>query len=187
MRENSRTSATRNRQRDFQRLWRFLGLAAPLALGACGAQFTHVAPGQSARLALSPVPVVVPATVGGVQSHEDPRFAGRARMGGAIPAHFDRGVPLPERDDPGGGLTDESVGDLAMQAGNHAVAISIFENLVKRDPTSVAGWTKLVRLYERTGDPAKAAQAYKKLKQLGQPNGAPNGREAGDLLGLGSG
>jgi tetratricopeptide (TPR) repeat protein len=75
-------------------------------------------------------------------------------------------------------------GTFAMQAGQNAEAIVALEEAVKLDPNFTDAWTKLVKLYERTGNNAKAAEAYKKLKQLGQPNGAPGAVESSGGVGL---
>jgi Tfp pilus assembly protein PilF len=71
-----------------------------------------------------------------------------------------------------------------MQSGQNAEAIAAFENAVHLDPNFADAWTKLVKLYERTENPKKAAEAYKRLKQLGQPNGSPAALESSDALGL---
>jgi Tfp pilus assembly protein PilF len=98
-----------------------------------------------------------------------------------------RNAPLPLvpmlPDDPA--LADAYTrGSFAMQAGQNVDAISALEEAVKLDPNFTDAWTKLVKLYEKTGNPAKAAEAYKKLKQLGQPNGAPGATPTGGGLGL---
>lgn len=81
-----------------------------------------------------------------------------------------------------GEMDASSVGELAMRAGNTEAAIAAFETVVKNDPNSAQAWDRLVKLYERNGEPEKAAKAYKRLKSLGLPNGTPGAR-AGDLLG----
>lgn len=75
-------------------------------------------------------------------------------------------------------------GSFAMQAGQNAEAIVALEEAVKLDPNFTDAWTKLVKVYERTGNMAKAAEAYKKLKQLGVPNGAPGVSDGPPGLGL---
>jgi hypothetical protein len=160
-------------------------VALTAGLAGCGSQFTHVKPGQSARQALAdrnaPLPLV-PMVPGGM-----PIDASQSTAGPLIPP------PLPDiNPDPSLPATDDANrvadaytrGSFAMQAGQDAEAIVALEEAVKLDPNFTDAWTKLVKLYERTGNPAKAAEAYKKLKQLGQPNGAPGVAESPGGLGL---
>ena len=58
-----------------------------------------------------------------------------------------------------------------MQAGQNAEAIAALEQAVALDPNFADAWSKLVVLYERTGNERKAMDAYKKAKKLGQPQG----------------
>jgi hypothetical protein len=178
MEQTPRTSSPPRRPRGVRLVCRLIPVATALALAGCGAKLVHVKPGQSARLSLAQIPVVLPSVVPGTPEHAmaggsgaGPRWAG--------PAHFDRGVPLPERGD----MDASSVGELAMRAGNNAAAIAAFEEVVKADPASVHAWERLVQLYERNGENEKAAKAYKRLKSLGLPNGTSGGSKVDDLLG----
>ena len=58
-----------------------------------------------------------------------------------------------------------------MHAGKNAEAIPAFEEAVKLDPGFSDAWSKLVILYTKEGQTAKATVAYKKAKSLGQQNG----------------
>ena len=158
--------------------------AIALFLAACsGVEFTHVAPGQSARKALAernapppapdqPVVLPVPATPGAPLAGQPlPDFPA-----GPVPA-------LPESNDTANKVADAFTrGTFAMQAGQNAEAITAFEEAVKLDPNFSDAWTKLALLYQKTGSSEKAAAAYKKAKQLGQPNGPDASNASGGLL-----
>jgi tetratricopeptide (TPR) repeat protein len=158
-----------------------------VSLCGCGSQFTRVKPGQSARQALAernaPLPLV-PMAPG-----EMPTAVNQPNPGPLMPPPLPGDIrpdpSVPEANDAVNKVADAYTrGTFAMQAGQDAEAITALEEAVKLDPNFTDAWTKLVKLYERTGNPAKAAQAYKKLKQLGQPNGAPGAAESTGGLGL---
>jgi hypothetical protein len=176
MQQTPGTTSPLNGQRGGRLVFRMASLAFTLILAACGAQLVHVKPGQSARMSLAQIPAVLPSVIPGAPGETMTRTAGPRWEG---PAHFDRGVPLPEQ----GEMDASSVGELATRAGNHEAAIAAFEDVVKRDPNSAQAWERLVKLYERHGEPEKAAKAYKRLKILGLPNGTSAGGQTGDLLG----
>lgn len=96
--------------------------------------------------------------------------------------------PLPAGDTkvPAAGGTDVadaySRGAFAMQAGQNAEAIAAFEQTVKLDPDFTDAWGKLAILYQKTGDNAKATNAFKKAKRLGDPNGGTVTRDSAEGL-----
>jgi hypothetical protein len=158
------------------------------SLGGCGTEFTHVKPGQSARQYLkekNAPPTLVAAAPGGAGIPEN---ATPNASGPLIPPPLPDINPLPALPDTGD--TSNRVADayahgsFAMQAGKDAEAIFALEEAVRLDPNFTEAWTKLVKLYERTGNPKKAAEAYKKLKGLGQPNGTNDSGTAPGGLGL---
>ena len=160
-----------------------IALAAILA--GCGAEFTHVKPGQSARQYLTsrnaPLPLV-PVVPG---DNSLPATATRGAAGPLTPPPLPDINPLPSLPDTGDTASKVADaythGSFAMQAGQNAEAIASLEEAVKLDPNFTDAWTKLVKLYERTGNTKKAAEAFKKLKQLGQPNGSTNAAVSGGL------
>lgn len=163
--------------------------AAVLSVGlaGCGAQFTHVKPGQSARQALAeknaPLPLV-PVVPGDMPVDASQSVAGPL-MPPPLPPDIRPEPGLPEATEAANKVADAYTrGTFAMQAGQNEEAIVALEEAVKLDPNFTDAWTKLVKLYERTGNHAKAAAAYKKLKQLGQPNGAPEAVESSGGVGL---
>jgi tetratricopeptide (TPR) repeat protein len=148
-----------------------IALAAGLA--GCSSGFTHVKPGQSARQYLkdrnAPTPLVA-VTPDGLPLAGAPAHA----TGPVLPPLPDTNpLPaLPDTGDTANRVADAYTrGSFAMQAGQDGEAILSLEEAVKMDPNFSDAWSKLVKLYERTGNIKKAAEAYKKLKQLGQPNG----------------
>jgi|GEM_PF-811618 len=165
-----------------------VALAAVLA--GCGAEFTRVKPGQSARLYLQNKnnPPVAPAVaVAGADGL--PANPTKGAAGPLTPPPLPDITPLPSLPDTGdtaSRVADAYThGSFAMQAGQDGEAIASLEEAVRLDPNFSDAWTKLVKLYERTGNAKKAAEAYKKLKQLGQPNGTASGTsEANGSLGL---
>jgi len=146
--------------------------------GGCGnAEFTHVKPGESARLAVmtrnAPAAKPVARVVAGP--------AGPGQVSAANMAAIQAGVditPAPALPDPNN--TADKVAELytkgsfAMQAGQTGEAIVALEEAVKLDPNFSDAWSKLVILYQRAGKESKAIEAYKKAKRLGQPNGPSN-------------
>jgi hypothetical protein len=77
----------------------------------------------------------------------------------------------------------ESRGNFAMQAGQSAEAIAAFQHVLKLAPKSPTAWGKLAFLYLKEGDSTKAIEAFKKAKEVGDPNGGMVTRDAsGGLL-----
>jgi tetratricopeptide (TPR) repeat protein len=159
-------------------------LVASALLGSgCGnVEFTHVKPGESARLAVltrnAPVAKPLPGT-GPVQP-------GMSAANGAAIQPLPNIPPDPALPDPHN--TADKVAELytkgsfAMQAGQIGEAIIAMEEAVQLDPNFSDAWSKLVILYQRAGKDDKATEAYKKAKKLGQPNGpstlSPRGTSA---------
>lgn len=56
--------------------------------------------------------------------------------------------------------------DFLMQTGNEPEAIAAYEEAVQIDPNLAGAWQALAGLYERHGDPGKAADATKRAKKL---------------------
>ena len=53
-----------------------------------------------------------------------------------------------------------------LEAGKDAEAIAAFEETVTIDPTFTEAWENLAVLYEKSGDTAKALEAFRKVKNL---------------------
>ncbi len=157
-------------------------LLAALHFTACsGVQITHVAPGKSARAALA-------------ERQNASQNPAEALPGGMPVAANAPGLPVPPNgvDLPplptgdvkiptgnGAGVADAySRGTFAMQAGQNAEAIAALEETVKMDPDFTDAWGKLAILYQKTGNSAKATDAFKKAKRLGDANGGTVTRDA---------
>lgn len=76
----------------------------------------------------------------------------------------------------------DSRGKFAMQAGQNAEAIAAFEHALKLDPSFTDAWGKLAFLHLREGNSAKAVDAFKKAKLLGDANGGMITRDASGVL-----
>jgi tetratricopeptide (TPR) repeat protein len=156
--------------------------AIALLLTACSSvEFTHVAPGQSARKTLAERNApAAPAQTGALPS---PATLAASPAGQPLPDLPGGPVPpLPESNDTANKVADAFTrGSFAMQAGQNAEAITAFEEAVKLDPNFSDAWTKLALLYQKTGSPEKATAAYKKAKKLGQPNGPDVNTVSGGL------
>jgi thioredoxin-like negative regulator of GroEL len=150
-------------------------------------KITHVAPGKSAAAALAdrerakemPADVVAPdampiaATAPGQIPSE------------ALPPLPSGKVNVPSGNGSGGAVADAySRGTFAMQAGQNAEAVAALEETVKLDPDFTDAWGKLAILYQKTGDSAKATDAFKKAKRLGDANGGTVSRDAAGGLQL---
>jgi len=83
----------------------------------------------------------------------------------------------------GGSAKDfDSRGNFAMQAGQTDEAIAAFEHALKLAPALTDSWGKLAFLYLKQGSPAKAIDAFKKAKHLGDANGGLVTRDASGVL-----
>ena len=76
----------------------------------------------------------------------------------------------------------DSRGNFAMQAGQTAEAIVAFEHALELAPSFTDAWGKLAFLYLKRGQSAKAIDAFKKAKQLGDANGGMVTRDASGAL-----
>jgi Tfp pilus assembly protein PilF len=94
------------------------------------------------------------------------------------------GLPADSASLPANSAAAESVADaytrgtFAMQAGQTAEAIAALEEAVKLDPDFTDAWGKLAILYQKDGKAAKATEAFKKAKRLGDANGGTGTRDA---------
>jgi Tfp pilus assembly protein PilF len=76
----------------------------------------------------------------------------------------------------------DSRGNFAMQAGQTNEAIAAFEHALKLAPGFTDSWGKLAFLYLKQGNSAKAIDAFKKAKHLGDANGGLVTRDASGAL-----
>jgi hypothetical protein len=163
----------------------FQSLAAVLValhFNACsGVQITHVAPGKSAAAALAernrPQPPPAPALP------PEGTMLAAASPGqlppGALPPLPSGEVSVPGASGSGSAVADAySRGSFAMQAGQNAEAIAALEQTVKLDPDFTDAWGKLAILYQKNGNSAKATDAFKRAKRLGDANGGTVTRDA---------
>jgi len=138
-------------------------LVAALSLCGCGAQFTHVKPGESAYLSLAPKPSIV----GGTEPLSAVGAGPASRLAGGRGPVIELHPPLPSRSGAPGPADIFGTGDFAMQTGQDREAIAAFEDLVRRQPQAGDAWTKLAVLYERVGDTKSAIRAFKEAKKCG--------------------
>jgi Flp pilus assembly protein TadD len=160
----------------------FVAALSLLGTGCGNVEFTHVKPGQSAR--------VVAMTKTAPVAHPIAVVAPRSGAPGISTANHSATqpniVPNPALPDPSN--TADKVAELytkgsfSMQTGQIGEAIVALEEAVHLDPNFSDAWSKLVILYQRAGKEDKAVEAYKKAKKLGQPNGptemSPRGTSA---------
>ncbi len=83
---------------------------------------------------------------------------------------------------PHGAADFDSHGNFALQAGQTAEAVAAFEHATGLDPGFTDAWGKLAYLYLKRGDSAKAIDAFKKAKLLGDANGGMVTRDASGAL-----
>jgi tetratricopeptide (TPR) repeat protein len=158
------------------------GITAASFAACSNLKITHVRPGQSARAALAanaeaaPAPDEMPAPA----TDAVPSATAAAPQ----PPQISPVPALPAHPAPGATSTAESVADaytrgtFAMQAGQTPEAIAAFEEAVKLDPDFTDAWGKLAMLYQKEGKTAKATEAFKKAKRLGDANGGTVTRDA---------
>ena len=164
---------------------RFLILTATTVLfpGCSNLEFTHVKPGQSARLEVlvrqAPVGRPLPAQVAEAPTSQK-RNQARSRSNAVaevIP-------PLPS--DPFAQQSAEKVAEIyaranvAMSAGKTSDAIVAFEEVTQVDPTFSDAWSKLAALYRTAGMGQKANDAAQKAKNLGQTSGSEGSTAASE-------
>lgn len=155
---------------------------AAFHFAACsGVQVTHVAPGKSAsallaerrRAAQTPAEVTAPGAM------PVPAIAPGYFPSEPLPPLPSGDVNIPSGNGGGDGVADAySRGTFAMQAGQNAEAIEALEKTVKLDPDFTDAWGKLAILYQKSGNSAKATDAFKKAKRLGDANGGTVSRDA---------
>lgn len=169
----------------FRLLQLLTAVSTAACLSACsGIQITHVPPGKSARAeaAAPTAPAAIPVTtpVPGAEMPVAALSPGQLPPGGLPP------LPAGDTKLPSGNGSDVadsySRGAFAMQAGQNAEAIAAFEQTVKLDPDFTDAWGKLAILYQKAGDNAKATNAFKKAKRLGDPNGGTVTRDSSEGL-----
>ncbi|MEO6784830.1 MAG: tetratricopeptide repeat protein [Chthoniobacteraceae bacterium] len=166
----------------------FATALAALHFTACSdVKITHVAPGKSVAAAIAergrakemPADASAPGAI-----------PVAATKPGQFPAESLPPLPSGEVKIPGGtgaegGVADAySRGTFAMQTGQTAEAIAAFEQTVKLDPDFTDAWGKLAILYQKTGSSAKATDAFKRAKRLGDANGGTVSRDAAGGLQL---
>jgi len=167
----------------------FAFLTASLAafhFTACsGVKVTHVPPGKSASAALAernraqemPAEAAAPGTMPVAAN------APGQRAPETLPPSGE--VKIPGGSGASDGVADAySRGTFAMQAGQNAEAIAALEQTVKLDPDFTDAWGKLAILYQKSGNSAKATEAFKKAKRLGDANGGTVSRDAAGGLQL---
>jgi tetratricopeptide (TPR) repeat protein len=162
--------------RQFQFL--FAGSLSVCITACSSMQVTHVAPGHSARAAIAarnapqPAPADLPATADQGSHPAEP-----------LPPLPSGGAGAPKESRIAEGVADAYTrGSFAMQAGQNAEAIVAFQEAVKADPDFTDAWGKLAILYQKDGQSAKATEAFKKAKRLGDANGGTVTRDnAGGL------
>jgi hypothetical protein len=169
----------------------FQFLAAALAAfhfaGCSSVEFTHVAPGKSASAALAERERAQEAPADAAAPGAMPIDAAKPGQlpPGSLPPLPSGPVKVPASNGSGGAVADAySRGTFAMQAGQNAEAIAALEETVKLDPDFTDGWGKLAILYQKTGNSAKALDAFKKAKRLGDANGGTVSRDAAGGLQL---
>lgn len=155
---------------------------------ACsGVQITHVPPGKSASAMLAE-------RKRAAETQAEAMAPGNMPIAATAPAQSPSETlpPLPSREVkvPGGtgggdGVADAySRGTFAMQAGQTDEAIAALEQTVALDPDFTDAWGKLAILHQKSGNSAKATDAFKKAKRLGDANGGTVSRDAAGGLQL---
>lgn len=158
------------------------------AVACSNLEFSHVVPGQSARKLIgaqeTPATTQIQSTAemppGAFPTPAEPLPAGKIPSN-QQPLTLPQISPLPDippapalpasNDSSNKVASAYTRGSVAMQAGSNAEAIAGFEEAVKLDPNFSDAWSKLVVVYTKEGNTAKATAAYKKAKALGQQNG----------------
>ncbi len=132
-----------------------------ICIGTLVAACVHTPPGTSVEIALAKRPELV-------RLPSPPPSA--------IAAIFGRGGvrnPAVEPELPASDTTERVAdaytrGQFCMKTGNDADAIAAFLEAVKLDPKFSDAWHNLAALYEKTGDEAKALDAFRKSKAVAQ-------------------
>jgi hypothetical protein len=129
-----------------------------LGLSGCGAQFTHVKPGQSAWLSLARVPPVVanPET----DPHPNGLIAAARRRPPAVWNHVEPPLPMAYQDPLQASSAD-------VFGPSESAALTEMEQKLLAHPASAEDWRKLAILYEQAGDTLGAVRAFKEVKKAG--------------------
>jgi len=145
-----------------------------LTSGGCGnVQFTHVKPGQSARMAvlIRSAPIAkqreVPQKLS-IPTRKSPAYyAAIEALAVDMPAPglADVNAPLPRAAE----LFARS--NSAMQSGQTGEAILALEEAVHIDPNFSDAWSELAGLYQKAGQEGKANEAAKRAKNVAQNKG----------------
>ena len=161
---------------------------AALGFTACSSlKITHVAPGKSALASLTERERAQQAPAAPVMPGGMPIAANLPSQPplDTLPPLPSGAVNVPGANGSGYAIAESySRGTCAMQAGQNAEAIAAFEQTVKLDPEFTHAWGKLAILYQKGGDTAKATEAFKKAKRLGDPNGGTVSRDGNSGLQL---
>ena len=160
-----------------------------LCFNACSkVEFTHVKPGKSAAAAIAARNAPTPAPAG-MPTLPSTSVASRPN---SVPQHIDMLPGLPtdgatssSNSPAANGAADAYTrASFAMQAGQDAEALKAFEETVKLDPDFTDAWGKMALLYSKNGQSAKATEAFKRAKKLGDANGGTVTRDASGGLQL---
>lgn len=133
---------------------------AAAALAGC-ANFVHVPPGTSVELALARKPEVIRVPgppPGTVAASSGPRVRD---------LHLQEVEPaLPTNDSVTAVAEAYTRGNIALEQGHAADAITAFQQAVQFDPSFSEAWQKLAMAFEKAGKPDKAKEAYRHSKEL---------------------
>lgn len=127
-------------------------LTSASVLAGCGAQFVHVAPGNSVLVATAKPGIGHPRAVAPAQLEP-----ARTRSSGGTTARPDQGESVADH---------FSEGTFFMGLGQYDKAIAAFEAAVNLDPTFTDAWNSLALCYQNSGQDQKALAAFRKSKQL---------------------
>lgn len=134
-----------------------------LTAGTLTSACVHTPPGTSVELALAKKAEVVRFPAPPPTAPEYAGSPGNSR--GRIPAVEPE---LPSSDTVERVADAFSRGQFCMTTGNHEDAILAFLEVVQIDPNFSDAWHNLAALYEKTGQDAKALDAFRKSKSVAQ-------------------
>ena len=160
-----------------------------MCFAACsGIEYAHVRPGHPARTA-TPAQNAQPGSPENLPTPETQTAAVHPNPAlppvDGLPTLPTNGAGKPKDNAVSENVADAYTrGTFAMQAGQNAEAVSAFEEAVKLDPDFTDAWGKLAILYQKDGNVAKATDAFKKAKRLGDANGGTVTRDAAGGLQL---
>jgi hypothetical protein len=151
-----------------------VALSLALVAGGCSnAEFTHVKPGQSARMAvlIKTAPIGKPRELiakPGIPVRKSPAYyAAIEALAVDMPAPglADVNAPAPQA------AEAFARSSSAMHAGQTGEAILALEEAVHIDPSFSDAWNQLANLYHHAGQEGKANDAARKVKDLAQNKG----------------